>query len=1445
MKTRSPQQQLFVLWMLCFAVFPYWSQTTISAWNFNSSNNNTSQGNGSLSLLPSLNSAYPTSSYGKCLQLSNFANQSSSSGTRGIQLSVNTTGYTSIVLNFLQRASSESSRWARIDYSTDGSTWNIGFWINSGSLSPDGQWQSYSVNFGSVSAAENNPNFKVRIVSIFSPYAFDQSNQTSTYAANTAYMIAANSAVFSPSYSNNSWNYSTSGAWRFDNISFVGQAIPVWANTQLASPMISTYGTPSLGVAYSLGLTNSSVPITVTPVSGFEISTQATTGYSSNPLTNLANGTTIYVRTVYNKPAGNFDQSNCLELASTGAPTTLVSCTASNNFVSQKPLSIIASDVDKELGQVLVGGPSQLGFTAIGLISGEDIQSLTLAFGPAGASTGVGALVGTYAHQVFPSLAVGSFMPSNYLIDYVEGAIIVSGFTPGNLIVNRIGDGVNPLGSIAFPLRLQELIPSGTLVQTLEQQFENSNLLTETGELNVSTGYLNSVNNLVGIPGFAAAPGSNDLAQTQAKVTNILSTGASVSTRVVFPTTGAALPFIDGYLTSSIPLANGCFYAAGIGSGGSGGVWYFDGANFTQLTSAFAAIRTLEIFNEKLYFSTAEFPSGVYQLGTGLPTASGQTVVLILATPSPRGFSISPDGQSAYVADDQPINGQNGGGIQKWTLQNGIWVKHYTHGHRANGLLVDYSDSLAKVYASTFLASPGQDNNKLIVLTDSSQTALIQELATSGTHYIFKGLDFSPAPPPAVPEIAQVEQPSCTHGFGKVHFTGLPAGKWRITGFPSGSKTGVGTSAFLDQLAPGQSYSFKVTSFTGRTSSFCTPIQINAAPQVPAAPTGSQQQKRCQGAQLADLSLNETSIAWYPTMNSTQVLLGSIPLVHQAHYFAAQLGATGCPSLSRLDVEALVLPDGAWKGTQQGSWKQAVNWCGGVPANGANVLIPAATTVLLDTTAALSFLTIAPSAHLKLKESHQLSLDGDVAVHGQLTLENKATIVQGNNSNWTGNGAVQLQQAITGTGQNTPNGRYWFVGSPMPSILSSAFDAQTASILKYFNEPLGNWQEITDAQTPIEVGKGYFVQSAQDDTLVFDGAMLNNGSYTIPCTRTGTTNYYRGFNLVSNPYASYLDFDAAVRTNLLPTMWYRTADALQTMVFDTYNAQSGLGTSLSGIPVNQYVPPLQSFWVKIPDGFTTGSIGFTNAMRSHFTSGFEGLKSNAIDFPAFVRLNLEDGLRKDQLLIYLDPQVSSQVDGFDAEKMLVVNYPQCYTLVNGKKLVINALKLSKAQNQIPLILEFPQAKAYTLNAVELNIDNGLILLEDKQLGVFQDLTLEPNYTFFASSGVNSTRFVLHMNVQLSNPINPLLEPAVEEQEVGSNIVVSLTYDSQNDIAIELDQAFMPQGLLELFDQSGRLVSYKQIELHHEHLPAPMVSGYYLLRATMQGQVNTQSIIINR
>ncbi|MEY5000089.1 MAG: hypothetical protein RLZZ211_125 [Bacteroidota bacterium] len=1444
MKTKLPFLSLWLLFGLSMSSYLSWSQSVITSWDFNGANNNPIVGSGTIQLWGNLNTSYPNSTYNKCLQLTNFANQSSLNATRGLGMLVNTTGYGGITLQFTQRASGPASRWARLDYTLDGQNWVLNFWNNSGGLTPQDSWQTFNIDFSSVVGADNNPNFQVRIVSVFSPLAFDESVQISPYAANTAYMMSDNTAVYSPNSSNNGGSYLATGSWRFDNIGFSGLLLPVWANLTLPQALSSTYGTVSNSATFTLSAGNWAVPISATPQQGFEISTQATSGYTTNTLTNLMSGTTLYVRTTYNKSAGSFNQSACMVLNSNGAPAATVLCSSTNNLVAQKPLSITATDVSKELGQLLVGGSGQLGFTTSGLIAGENIQSITISYGPAGLQTGQGATVGVYAGQVVGSLAVGNFSALNYLLTYIPGSIAVNGFTPGYLLVNRIGDGSNPLGSIAFPLRLQELIPNGTLVQTLDQQFENNNLLTETGELNVSTGYLNSVNNLVGVPGFAAPAGTVNLAQTQPKVTNILSTGASVNTRVVFPTAGATLPFVDGYLTALVPLPNGCFYAAGIGSGTSGGVWYFDGLNFIQLTAAFAAIRTLEVFNEQLYFSTAESPAGIYQLGNGLPTTAGQSLTLLLATNSPRGFSLSPDGQMAFVADDQAVNGQNGGGIQKWLLQNGSWSKIYTHGHRANGLLVDYADSLPKIYASTFLSSPGQDNNKIITLTDSSQFALAQELASSGTHFIYKGLDFSPAPPPASPQIAQVEQPDCTHPYGKVHLSGLPAGQWRITGFPGGSKTGTGTTAFLDQLAPGQTYTFKVTSYTGRTSVLSTSVPIQAGPVLPATPTGLQQQKRCQGALLSDLSLNEANLIWYQTLSSTTPLINTTPLVHQAHYFATQLAANGCQSSNRYEVEALVLANGAWKGAAQGQWKHAANWCGGVPAVGASVLIPTATTVEFDTNAVLSDLTISSGAHLRMHASKQLSMSGDIALNGLLTLQDKATLIQQSNSGWLGSGSVQVQQFVTGSGQTTPNGRFWFMGAPMSTSLSADFGAQTTNVLKYFNEPIGNWQEINNATTPIEVGRGYFIQSLSDDTLKFNGSSLNNGSYTLACTRTGTTNYYRGFNLVANPYVSYLDFAAANLNNLLPTMWYRTADPLQNMVFDTYNAQSGLGTSLSGVAVTQYIPPLQSFWVKIPDGYTTGSISINNSMRSHYQNGFEGLKSTAQDFPAFIRLNLEDGLRKDQLIIYMDQQVSSQVDAFDAEKMLVASYPQCYTVVNGKKLVINGLRLNKAKNQVPIILEFPSAKSYTLNAVELNVENGLVLLEDKLLGVFQDLSIAPNYTFVANAGLNSTRFVLHFNVpngfvnghQMAPEMNP---------EVLSEEIIEVYSGAQNEINIVLDEAYIPAGIIKLYDHTGRLVDERHFEQQKECLATPAVSGQYSLQVTYQNQVFTYKLMIIR
>jgi hypothetical protein len=59
---------------------------------------------------------------------------------------------------------------------------------NAGGLSPQDAFSTFNVDFNSVTAANNNPDFGVRIVSIFSPQAFDQNAALGDYAAATAYM---------------------------------------------------------------------------------------------------------------------------------------------------------------------------------------------------------------------------------------------------------------------------------------------------------------------------------------------------------------------------------------------------------------------------------------------------------------------------------------------------------------------------------------------------------------------------------------------------------------------------------------------------------------------------------------------------------------------------------------------------------------------------------------------------------------------------------------------------------------------------------------------------------------------------------------------------------------------------------------------------------------------------------------------------------------------------------------------------------------------------------------------------------------------------------------------------------------------------------------------------------------------------------------------------------
>jgi hypothetical protein len=1447
MKATKFTSNFFTLTLFIVSL-PALAQQIITNWTFDNSDLLTSIGAGSASIVGNLNQSYPNSTNnGKCLQLTNFATQSTQNGQMGVAFQVSTVGKTNINFQFSQRASGPASRWVQLDYSLDGSTWVTGFWTNSGAILPQDTWLTFNVDLSDEPGVANNPNFKVRLVSIFSPFAFDESSNAAPFAPYTAYMRTDASAVYTPNSSNGNGSYSASGSWRFDNVSVLGVAIPVLSAQVLSGSLSSQYGASSSQQTCTLSGTNLLSTITAAPQAGFEISLSSNTGFVTTPIQQISSGTILFVRTISNVPALVFNNAVCVQLTSLSAASSQVSCSASGNEVSQRPLLITANNAQKELGNTLLPVLASTAFTTSWMPPNETISTVDIAYGAAAAASGSGTSVGVYPNQVFASNPVGVNVTwSNYLVSFQDGSIEVTGFMPGDLLVNRIGDGISPLGEVTFPLKLVEFLPTGTTLQELAQQFSSSNLLTETGELNSSNGHLNSNNEFLGVPGYDLVPGIPNVASYQAKATNILNTGASVTNRVIFPASGQAAPFVNGYLTSLLPLGSNQFYAAGTGDGASGGIWYFDGSTFIQLNNNILAGRSLEIVNGNLYFSTSVSPAGIYQIGSGLPVTENQTVQLLIETASPRGFAFAPDGQLAYVADDSPLNGNIGGGIQKWVLQNNVWTKQYTHGQRSSGMAVDFSDSIAKIYATSFLVSPGADNNKLLKIIDTNANVLPIELASAGTNFIYKGIDFAPAAAPDVPVVVQVEQPTCLVAHGKVHLNGLPAGAWRVTGAPFGSKTGNGSSATIENLLPGHTYTFKVSSFTGRTSEWSASVQINPAPTVPQTPTGAQLQKLCQNAVVQDLSLNQTSIVWYPDAQSQIALAPQALLIHNTEYFAAQALQNGCQSLNRLAVTAQVLNPGQWKGAAVGSWKTQSNWCGGVPAAAAAVELPTATTILLDSAVVLSNLYIPTGAELQIIPGQKLTLLEDLLLDGELHLKNGATIVQQSTSTWMGTGFAHMQQFVTGTGGLVPSGRFWYLGSPNPTALSGNFLAEGANVLKYYDEPSAAWIELNVPNAPIIPGRGYFLRAGANDTLNFSSIQLNNGSMQLSCTRTAGV-ASEGFNLVSNPYPSYLNWDEVIKTNIGNTIWYRSHDGTN-MVFDTYvaGANGGIGTSLNGQTISKLLPPLQSFWVRVNAGSSTGSLTLNNSMRAHFSSyggSTAGLKTMELGQRLFLRMNLWQQDKKDQLILYVNQEASNAFDAFDGEKMMQTSGLQCYTKVGTKNVVINGLNAAKLKQEVPVIVEIPTSGICSLSIENLEIDKGLVWLEDKQENVKLALDSGVVYEFYANAGLNEERFVLHFDLisleHLSN-LHDLVSDA-DFCEKGPRVYA----EAAGVVVIDVAASTQSVSAIEIKDATGKVVYSGALTDQQTKIQLQQANGIYYVALNSEKGIEVHKVFVQQ
>ena len=359
--------------------------------------------------------------------------------------------------------------------------------------------------------------------------------------------------------------------------------------------------------------------------------------------------------------------------------------------------------------------------------------------------------------------------------------------------------------------------------------------------------------------------------------------------------------------------------------------------------------------------------------------------------------------------------------------------------------------------------------------------------------------------------------------------------------------------------------------------------------------------------------------------------------------------------------------------------------------------------------------------------------------------------------------------------------------------------------------------------------QGYVARMGASETINFTGS-LNTGDIgsadNVTIAVSGTDKI--GFNLVSNPYPSAIDFASTAsgltRTNLVPTIWYRSGGT-----FPTFNWTTDVGANLG----QRYIPAMQAFWIQVASGNTTGTLEFSNPTRIHESQSFYKTQSTTNVF----RIELSRDSLIDEAVVSFFQGAQDDLDSYDSEKMFSPqnNYPQIYTLTsNASKVIINGFPELNGNEEriIPLGFLSNISGDFTLQATNINDFNYdySVYLEDIQLNVIQNLRQTNTYTFNSGVVNDTNRFRLHFGNITTNLSSSENTPAI-------------IYAIKD--AIYVNNSSENNGYMELFDMNGRKLFNQKAIKGLNKIQINVSEGIYLVYFKNDNQVVTQKIMIHK
>lgn len=524
-----------------------------------------------------------------------------------------------------------------------------------------------------------------------------------------------------------------------------------------------------------------------------------------------------------------------------------------------------------------------------------------------------------------------------------------------------------------------------------------------------------------------------------------------------------------------------------------------------------------------------------------------------------------------------------------------------------------------------------------------------------------------------------------------------------------------------------------------------------------------------------------------------------------------------------------------------GSWNDPVNWeksydnvnwtnAGAVPAvaSATAITIRNGQSVVADGTVTASSLIINAGGNLTLGQSANLNVS---SLKLESNTDGTATFVDNNNSSpQTVNGTVE---------QYLGSARNWYLSSPVEAatipVGQTYFSYDETGRNVGFSAPATAYWVAVPEGTTINPMKGYITQPGTAVTKSYTGA-LNTGTKTVALTCTNSSSK-PGFNLVANPYPSYLDWNLVDTTaaNILSSVWYRTKTAKGAYTFDTYNGGLNVATSNGENMVTKLIPPMQAFWVRVKNGYSEGTLTFDNTMRKNVDNVGNKFKAKATTETKLIRLCISNQTNSDEALVCLHPNATNGMDSYDSPKMFnnSAAQPELYTKAGIEKVVINGLNEVSGNQELPIGFTYTQGGDLKLKLTELsNFDSHIkVYLRDKQLSTETEMTPETEYAFnTAATTNNESRFSLSLKALGVTTITS--NPEKEH--------VSVFINTQNEIVIIAPE----KSNYSIYNTVGQPIENGVVnsKLIIRHLK--LDTGVYVVRVSENGRNYSTRVILN-